>query len=38
MKYIGMVDFKEEEFETATATTPGEIKNLVKQAGQNTMK
>jgi integrase len=32
MKYIGMIDFKEDEFETTTATTPEEIKKL-GQAG-----
>jgi len=32
MKYIGMIDFKEEEFETTTATTIEEIKKL-GQAG-----
>ena len=32
MKYIGMIDFKEDEFEIATATSPEEIKKL-GQAG-----
>jgi integrase len=32
MKYIGMIEFKDDEFETATATTPEEIQKL-GQAG-----
>ena len=36
MKYIHTIEFKEEDHEETVATTPEEIRALVRLAGQNT--